>query len=168
MTARPTVTSVLVVSALLAKRVHYLTVLLSLASAATLTGCGGGATGPSDNYSGTYTLRTIGGQSLPFIDFQAGADKTEWTSDSLSLADNGTNGGAFTEIRTHRVTTSGQIHTSRGTGAGTYTRNGAAVSLTYNLQPAGKGGTGTIGGGTLTIIAEVVPGAPQVSLVYQK
>ena len=74
------------------------TILLSAMLAVPLVACGGDdSTGPSESYSGTYTLRTINGQNLPFLIIQVGADKIEWTSDKVTLSDNGSTGGSFTQ-----------------------------------------------------------------------
>lgn len=143
---------------------RYLTALLSLALVGTVTACGADSTGPSDSYSGTYALRTINGQSLPYILLQVGPDKVEWTQDALTVTDNGTTGGSFTQQSTLRVTASGQVTTQNVSDAGVYTRNGTAVILTANSD--GTIATGTISGGRMTL--SLVDAGVPFSLVYQK
>jgi hypothetical protein len=62
---------------------------LLMLSAATLTACGGSndSTGPGDTYSGTYTLHTANGQSLPFLYDQVETTQIEVVSDTLVITD---------------------------------------------------------------------------------
>jgi hypothetical protein len=130
-----------------------------------LVACGGDdSTGPSDSYSGTYTLRTINGQNLPFVIIQVGADRIEWMSDKVTLSDNGSTGGSFTQHSTFRLTEAGQATTETAADAGSYARNGTAATFTFNSD--GSSASGTISGGKITIGVDV-EGAP-FSLVYQK
>ena len=91
--------------------------------AATLTACGGSSdsTGPSDTYSGTYTLRTVNGQSLPFLHDQLETTTIEVVSDTLVIADDGS-GGSFTKQMEIRVTASGVARSQPLYDAGVYSQ----------------------------------------------
>jgi hypothetical protein len=127
--------------------------------ATTLTACGGSndSAGPGETYSGTYTLRTIDRQSLPYLHFQAEGTTVEVVADTLVITDNGS-GGSFTKKLAIRVTASGQVRSQLLFDVGVYTRNGAAA--TFQVDSPGGGclfcgsdGTtvGTIGGGKVTV-----------------
>lgn len=115
-----------------------------------LTACGDDdSTGPgSANISGTYTLRTINGSNLPFTVFQVGADKVEVLSGNVTL----TNGGAYTTLSTVRTTLNGVVTTEPEADAGTYTRNGTAMTLRSNDD--GTTVSGTVSNGVLTVVFE--------------
>jgi hypothetical protein len=70
-----------------------------------------------------------------------------------------TDAGSVTEASTHRTTINGQVTTETEPDAGSYTRNGTAITFTFN---SGVTGTGTIGGDTITIAFE------GLSAVYRK
>jgi hypothetical protein len=118
--------------------------------------CSGDSSGPDVSVVGTWQLQTVNGQGLPYLVAQSGADKIEVTSDVLTVAE----GGAFTEITTIRVTSSGTVTTQSIPDAGTYTINGTAVNFTF--QSDGSNGTGTLNESTLTVATQ------GVSLVYKK
>jgi hypothetical protein len=61
-------------------------VLFALASTLALAACSTDSTGPNGSVSGTYTLRTINGQSLPYT-FSSGL---RLTSDQLTMNRDGT------------------------------------------------------------------------------
>ena len=60
--------------------------LVMLALASTLAACSTDSTGPSGSVTGTYTLRTIDGQPLPYT-FSSGL---RLTSDQITLMTDGT------------------------------------------------------------------------------
>ena len=60
--------------------------LVMLALASTLAACSTDSTGPSGSITGTYTLRTIDGQPLPYT-FSSGL---RLTSDQITLRTDGT------------------------------------------------------------------------------
>jgi hypothetical protein len=140
------------------------TVLLLLALATTFTACGGDSTGPDEDYSGTYSLRTINGQSLPYVVLQVGADRIEYASGGLTLTDNGTTGGSFTVQATTRTTQGGQVSTGTDSNAGTYTRTGTGMVFTSDSD--GNVWPGNMSGGRITVSASLY-GTP-VSLVFQE
>lgn len=127
--------------------------------AVVLSACGGGddSTGPgSANISGTYTLRTINGRSLPATVFQAGADRVEVLSGNVTLTD----GGTYTTQNTVRTTFGGVASTESETDAGTYTRSGTA--LTFRSSDDGTTVSGTVSNGAITVVFE------GLSAVYRK
>lgn len=114
-------------------------------------GCGGGdSAGPDDLVAGTYSLRTVNGSDLPFPIAQIGAVKVELTSDILTLTDAGT----FTQITTFSSTTDWESTSRWESEAGSFTRNGSAVSFAFN---SGTSRTGTISGGAITVTLSGVP-----------
>lgn len=136
----------------------YRTVFLSLALASILTACGGDSTGtgPSDPYSGTYRLISVNGKGLPYVIPLGGGDQYELLTETLTLTDNGTDGGSVAEARTERFTSGGQVRTENGSGAGTYTRSGTGVAFSLG----GSLLVGTIGGGKITIDMTASTGTP--------
>lgn len=128
---------------------------ISLGLALALAACGDGGTGPNDSVAGVYSLRTVNGANLPYIIAHTGQDKVELTADVLTLVE----AGSFTEITTYRTTINGQATVDTEPDAGSFTRSGTAISFAFN---SGSSGTGTIGGGTITV---AVSG---LSLVYRK
>lgn len=122
-----------------------------LCIASLLVACGGDSgTGPSATASiaGVWNLKTINGQSLPFVFGQTGANKQEITSETYTL----TADGSFTQIIGVRTTFNGQVTTQSEPDAGTYTLNGTAVTFRYLSD--GSSATGSWSGNTLTIAAD--------------
>jgi len=121
-------------------------VLLALAA------CGGDALSPRA-VAGTYTLRTIDGQPLPYTDFPEGADSIQVVASSYTLE----GGGAFTERWTRRIAARGRVTTDTYALAGTWTLVGRTVEVLYapDTGPGGvpTGGTGgpLTGGHTITV-----------------
>ena len=96
---------------------------LIVACLALISACGGdSSTAPTvANITGTWSLQTINGSSLPFVVAQTGANKVELTSDVLTIAST-----SFTQTTTIRSTSNGQATTQSIADAGTYTLNGSA------------------------------------------
>lgn len=120
--------------------------LAALSLFALLTACGGdGSTGPAAGaISGTYTLRTINGSPMPYVAQQGGGFKYEITDDAYTF----TEGGAWTELGHDRTTSNGVETIATFTDAGSYTRNGAGITL---VSPATGAATGSESNGTLTL-----------------
>lgn len=123
--------------------------LTALSLLALVTACGGdSSTDPiSASVAGTYTLRTVNGSPMPYTVQQSGPFKYEITDDAYTLSD----GGAWTEVWRDRTTSNGVVTTSENTDAGTYTRNGTAITLT---SPNSGAVSGSVNGGTLSLSAE--------------
>ena len=98
----------------------------------------------SSSVAGSYILRTINGNDLPFTIQQIGDDKTEVLNETLSLTDAGT----FALQGNIRVTEAGVTTTEPYDGDGTFTRNGTALTLTFT---SGGREAGTVSNGTLTL-----------------
>ena len=132
--------------------------VLAISALATLAACGGdSATAPSStSIAGSYTLRTVNGAPLPVIVVQIGAYKIELLNETVVVVD----GGTFTQQGSVRITEGGVVSTESYADAGTYTRNGTAVTFVFNSD--GSSGTGTVNGATITVVVD------GFSLVYRK
>jgi hypothetical protein len=112
-------------------------------------GCGSdSSTGPSAaSITGSWSLQTINGASLPYTYAQQGTNKAEVLSD-VATADAH---GAYTELTTIRITVNGTATTQSVSDAGTYTLNGTALVLTSN---DGSSVTGSVNGNTFTLAVD--------------
>lgn len=140
------------------KRKGRKTLATLLLATISLMACGGdSATGPgSASIAGSYTLRTVNGSNLPYTILQVGADKIELINETITVAE----GGTFTQQGTVRFTENGVVTNETYADAGTYTRNGTAVTFRFNSD--GSIGTGTVDNGTITV------GYEGYSYVYRK
>jgi hypothetical protein len=119
--------------------------------------CGGDSTAPgTTTIAGSYALQTINGSPLPYAVVQVGADKVEVLNETVTLSE----GGTFTQQGSVRLTENGVVSTQSYSDAGTYTRNGTAISFFFNSD--GSSGTGTVSGNTITVAFS------GFSLVYRK
>ena len=127
--------------------------VLSLA----LSACGGSPTSPTVNVSGTYTLVSARGQSLPAV--VSGSPGTDFMQEAV---------GGFVELRAsqsftwrteYRYTNSGRVTASASSGGGRYSLTGTVITFTF--EPGSEQLTGTLSDGVLTIRADV-------ELVYRK
>ena len=110
--------------------------------------CGDDSTGPDEgSIAGSYTLRTINGQNLPYTTLSAGVNKAEVLSSSLSLDADGT----FREERSVRRTHSGVSVTEPEMKFGTYTTTSSGVTF---RATTGAEVSGTRGGGSITFVEE--------------
>ncbi len=130
---------------------RFLTVMTVVLAGGLLPACGDDdSTGPG-SVSGTYTLQTIDGTSLPFVLFQIGNDKIEITAGSVRLNSDNT----YSISISLRLTRAGTVTTETDTGAGTYTASGSTIQFSDSGDGEGPF-TGSISGNTLTIIDEGV------------
>jgi hypothetical protein len=106
--------------------------------------------------AGTYTLRTVNGQDLPFTIINQTGYKLEVLSDEYTLNPN----GSFTTVATFRETEGTDVTTSSDTYSGTWQVNGSNVSLTSTV--AGIETAAFSGGNTMTFSGN------GVSAVYRK
>ena len=113
------------------------------------TACGGDSpTSPDEGpIVGSYTLRTINGQNLPYTTLSAGVNTAEVLSSSLSLNTDGT----FREERSVRRTHQGVSVTEAEMKFGTYTSTGSGVTFTATT---GVLVSGTRGSGSITFVEE--------------
>ena len=84
-------------------------------------------TGPAETIHGTYTLKTVNGAVLPWLAFQAGADRYEIASGSVVLNEDGT----FEDVTIYTVTEGGVTHSETERYEGTF----AASTLGALLRP---------------------------------
>ena len=111
-------------------------------------GCGGGdsSTTPT-SITGTYTLQSINGQSLPMVlqvetDYLVG---TEITAGSITLNQDMTGSSSLTA----KLTDSGTVTTITTSAVGTYTHVNGAVTMTWATD--GSTDSASIVGSQLTI-----------------
>lgn len=117
-----------------------------LLASASFVACGGDSgTNPNNaSIAGTYTLRTIGGASLPYA-FQNGSASYLLVSDAITMAD----GGTWSEVYAYKNVSSGQSQT--GSDNGSFSRSGAAVTL--NSAQGTAGYTGSFDGASLQLLS---------------
>lgn len=147
---------------------------LSLFVALTIAACvpdgysvrsGGTPTSPGGSgLAGTYTLRTINGQSLPFTYATNGADTYVLLDDAFTLSSS----GAWTESWHERHTVSGVASEKAFSDAGTYTSGTSMIVFTSTTpgtsQPRFEG---SFSAGTLTMPGGVA-GGPVETMIYMK
>jgi hypothetical protein len=120
--------------------------LSALAVLAFLAACSGDPTGPNADISGSYTLQSVNGNALPWMYLVFGG------RDFDAIA---SGGGEINADGTYRLTLnfvqgrSEQRITSSGTTAGTYTRNGSAI--TFTDRTSGRRESGTVSGRQLSV-----------------
>jgi hypothetical protein len=123
--------------------------LAALLAFVMLASCGSDGSAPTapvpQSIVGIWTLKTVNGAPLPFTIAQVGSDKTEATSDQLTVT-----ATRFTEVTQLRTTFNGQVTTSSETDTGTYVVSGANAAFKFDSD--GSAGVGTIGIATLTIV----------------
>ena len=129
--------------------------LFAILFVAVLSGCSD-STGPNASIAGAYSLRTINGASLPFIEYEEPGYREELTAEVLTVND----GGTFSLTSTYRVTDSGVIETFNDTETGTFTRNGTAVNFRFD------GSTATATGSYDN--NKIIIGITGFSLVYER
>lgn len=101
--------------------------LLTACSVALLAGCDSDSTGPTAQVEGTYTLTTVGGQSLPFTIQEVDADnRIDVLAGVIVLDDDGT----FTDETDLNVVVDGVASTEPVDAAGTYVVSGTTITFT--------------------------------------
>jgi hypothetical protein len=123
----------------------------ALVAALLLVGAACGGDNPTvpdgGSVEGSYTLRTINGQNLPYTTLSAGLNKAEVLSSSLSLNPDGT----FREERSVRRTHAGVAVTEPEMRFGTYTTTSSGVTF---KATSGAQVSGTRGNGSITFVDE--------------
>ena len=114
-----------------------------------LAACGGdGGTGLDTELSGTYTLRTVNGQALPYVVESSGPnDRFELLGDEFTFSSR-----TFTETTDFRVTERGVVTTDSFEDSGRYTLDGNALTVTFDSD--GSSATGAVDGNTFTLAGE--------------
>lgn len=136
-----------------------------LASLAMLViACGGDkAVGPA-SVSGTYTLQTVNGQTVPAAFYQDSLEKDEFVNGSVALADDNSWTGSLGLRGTDMTTNEMFLNTTAPIG-GTYSLRNGQITLTDAFN--GLVFTGTVAGGTLSVGTELIVGAP-TAFVFHK
>lgn len=94
-------------------------------AAALLAGCDGGVVGASAT-AGTYPLRTVNGESLPYTISGSGNNKTEILDDKFILFE----GNTYQESGNMRVTVNGTASNVAISETGSYSTLGTSMSFT--------------------------------------
>lgn len=130
--------------------------LLACCTLSVAASCGGDSTAPGTaSVAGSYALQTVNGAPLPFVVLQIGSDKIEVLNETVVLSE----GDAFTQQGSLRITQNGVVSIDSYAEAGDYTRNGTALTLIFS---DGTTGTATISGNSLIV------GISGLSLMYRK
>lgn len=129
-----------------------------------LVACGGDkSTGP-ETVTGIYMLRTVNGASLPAPFYQDEFERDDFFDGSIALAADHSWAGRLSiraiELPGGRLLFNGDVPVS-----GTYSLNSGAVTLTDAAH--GLQFTGTVGGGTLAIGADLGD-VSRTALVFSK
>lgn len=132
---------------------RYLT-LIAVLFLSVLSACSD-STGPSGSIAGSYTLRTINGAPLPYVEYEEPGYREELTAETLQLNESGT----FSLQSSYRETDGGIVRNYTEVESGTYTREGTAVTFRFD---AGGTATGSLADNKIII------GIQGFSLVYQK
>ena len=131
---------------------------------AMVVACGGDkATGPNASITGNYTIRTVNGNTVPAVVFQNTTEKEELTAGNINLNADRTWSGSLS-LRSTNLT-NGATATLSLPANGTYTNNNGSLTLTDASDNSQL--TGTVGGGTLTIVGDTGLGA-LVTLVFKQ
>ena len=131
---------------------------------AMVVACGGDkATGPNASITGNYTLRTVNGNTVPAVVFQNTTEKEELTAGNINLNADRTWSGSLS-LRSTNLT-NGATATLSLPANGTYTNNNGSITLTDASDNSQL--TGTVGGGTLTIVGDTGLGS-FVTLVFKQ
>ena len=131
---------------------------------AMVVACGGDkATGPNASITGNYTLRTVNGNAVPAVVFQNTTEKEELTAGNVNLNADRTWSGSLS-LRSTNLT-NGATATLSLPANGTYTNNNGSITLTDASDNSQL--TGTVGGGTLTIVGDTGLGS-FVTLVFKQ
>jgi len=118
--------------------------LFAAIAALVIAGCDSGVTGVK-SINGSWSLRTVNGAALPFTTSGSGTNKTEITSDVITLFE----GFTYQEVIQKRVTTNGTATTASVTETGSFSTFGTSVTLQSNLPRERRG---LIEGNSMTIV----------------
>lgn len=139
--------------------------LVLAAVAMLLVACGGDkATGPDAGATGTYTLRSVNGATLPATFYQDDVETDQLFAGTIALAaDHSWTGSLSVDakaIPSGAILFHGPIPVS-----GTYSLNVNTITIT---DPHGLSFTGTVSGGTMTLSTIDLDGIQTTALVFSK
>ena len=122
--------------------------------------------GTGTDIAGTYILRTVNGQSLPYTYRTAGADTYVLLDDAVTM----TAAGQWNEVWHERQTISGVVSSKSFADAGTYAITGTRIVVTITSGSSSGAGTfeGTLSNGTLTLPGQASSGGPVETMIYTK
>lgn len=121
--------------------------------------------GSSADLAGTYILRTVNGQSLPYTYRTVGADTYVLLDDAVTM----TAAGQWNEVWHERHTVGGVVSSKSFADAGTFTLTGTRIVVTIVSGSAGTGSyEGTYSNGTLTLPGQSSSGGPVETMIYTK
>ncbi|HVS59653.1 MAG TPA: hypothetical protein VHE82_03050 [Gemmatimonadaceae bacterium] len=120
-----------------------------------LSACGGDSTGVSGDATGTYTINSINGNSIPYSVTLDPTYTITFTGGNFMIS----SGGAFSETISYTELISGTTTNTTSTCPGTYTQNGGSFTFTEAPSPdpnCGATYTGTWNGSdTFTMAFDV-------------
>lgn len=112
----------------------------------------------SDSMAGSYSLRSVNGQSLPYILAKTTAKQNEWMADIITFSSDGT----YIQESTIRSTAFGIAATAIKKESGTWTRSGTEITLRSTSNSRQPSATATFSDGTMTLVSG------GVALIYKK
>jgi hypothetical protein len=117
-----------------------------------LVACGGDTVSGPAPVTGTYTLRTVNGASLPATFYQDELERDDFFAGNVALASDNSWTGS---LSVHQVAMPGGSTLFNGAlpVSGTYSLNNGAITLSDASH--GLVMTGSISGGTLTVTADL-------------
>ena len=121
--------------------------------------------GTGADIAGTYILRTVNGQSLPYTYRTEGADTYVLLDDAVTM----TTAGQWNEVWHERHTVGGVVSSKSFADAGTYAITGTRIVVTIVSGSSGTGSyEGTYSNGTLTLPGQSSSGGPVETMIYTK
>lgn len=121
--------------------------------------------GTGTDIAGTYVLRTVNGQSLPYTYRTAGADTYVLLDDAVTM----TAAGQWNEVWHERQTVGGVVSSKSFADAGTYAITGTRIVVTIVSGSTGTGSfEGSYSNGTLTLPGQASSGGPVETMIYTK
>lgn len=122
-----------------------------------------GSSGSSD-IAGTYILRTVNGQPLPYV-YTSGTDTYSLLDDSFTL----TSTGSWSEVWHEQHTIAGVTSNKAYADGGTYTVNTSGIAFKSTMAGSSQSWQSTYSNGSLTMSGQATTGGgPAVTMVFAK
>ena len=138
--------------------------LVLAAVAMLLVACGGDkATGP-DPITGSYSLRTVNGATLPATFYLDNVEKDQLFAGTIALAADHSWTGSLSVDATAIPSGASLFHGPIPV-SGTYSLSAGSITIT---DPHGLSFTGTVSGGTMTLSTIDLDGVQTTALVFSK
>jgi len=129
-----------------------------------LVACGGDKATAPDTVSGSYTLRTVNGGSLPQTFYQDDVEKDQLYAGTISLSADHSWTGSLSVDATAIPGGQTLFHAPIPV-SGTYSLNANSITIT---DPHGLSFTGTVTGGTMSLTTVDLDGVQTTALVFSK